>query len=237
MYPSSTITGSPLEGFSTGEAMNEMEKIAAQTLPASIGYEWSGLSYQQIQAGNKAPIIFLLASVFAYLFLAAQYESWFIPISIMLVIPVALFGAIVLTYARAYDNNLYTQIAIVMLIGLASKTAILLVEFAKLQHDDGKSTIDSAREAARLRFRPILMTALSFVFGVIPLVISAGAGSASRRALGSAVFGGMLAATVIGIFMIPVFYVVVQRLSDMVSLDKNRAEVKDDTAQSQLPQE
>ncbi len=216
LYPSSTITGSPTQRYSTGQAMEEMKNILAQKLPPSMGYEWSGLSYQQIKAGNKAPLIFLLASVFAYLFLAAQYESWFIPITIMLVIPVALFGAILLTFARAFDNNVYTQIAIVMLIGLASKTAILLVEFAKQHHQQGNSILESAQVAARLRFRPILMTALSFVFGVIPLVISSGAGAASRKALGTAVFGGMLATTILGVFMIPVFYVVIQKLNDIL---------------------
>jgi HAE1 family hydrophobic/amphiphilic exporter-1 len=223
LYPSTTITGEPTPGNSTGQAMNEIQRILEQKMSPAFGYEWSGLSYQQIQAGNRAPIIFALAAIFAYLFLAAQYESWLIPVSIMLVIPVALFGAVVITFARAYDNNVYTQIAIVLLIALSSKTAILLVEFAKLTHDnEGADIIKAAETASRLRFRPILMTALSFVFGVFPLVISAGAGSASRRALGSAVFGGMLATTVIGVFLIPVFYVVVQKLSDKLNAFRKR---------------
>ena len=216
LYPCTTITGMANFGFSSGQAMQEMEKMLQENLPSSMGYEWSGMSYQEIQAGNRAPIIFALASVFVFLFLAAQYESWFIPISIVMSVPLALFGAVLATFLRMLDNNIYTQIGLVLLIGLASKTAILLIEFAKQHHDEGHPIIDSAIVAARLRFRPILMTALSFVFGVVPLVIAAGAGSASRRALGTTVFGGMLMATILGIFLIPVSYVVIQRLNDWI---------------------
>ncbi|MBN1125176.1 MAG: multidrug efflux RND transporter permease subunit [Sedimentisphaerales bacterium] len=216
LYPCTTITGAPNFGYSSGQAMQEMEKLLEENLPSSMGYEWSGMSYQEIQAGNKAPIIFALASIFVFLFLAAQYESWFIPVSIVMSVPIALFGAVLATYLRMLDNNIYTQIGLVLLIGQASKTAILLVEFAKLHHEEGHSIIDSAIAAARLRFRPILMTALSFVFGVLPLVIASGAGSAARRALGTAVFGGMLVATILGIFLIPVFYVVIQRFNDWI---------------------
>ncbi len=216
LYPCTTITGMANFGFSSGQAMQEMEKMLQENLASSMGYEWSGMSYQEIQAGNRAPIIFALASVFVFLFLAAQYESWFIPISIVMSVPLALFGAVLSTFLRMLDNNIYTQIGLVLLIGLASKTAILLVEFAKQHHDEGHSIIDSVIVAARLRFRPILMTALSFVFGVVPLVIATGAGSASRRALGTAVFGGMLMATILGIFLIPVSYVVIQRLNDWI---------------------
>jgi HAE1 family hydrophobic/amphiphilic exporter-1 len=214
MYPCTTVTGMANFGFSSGQAMQEMEKMLDAQLPASMGYEWSGMSFQQIQAGNKAPIIFTLASIFVFLFLAAQYESWFTPIAIVLSVPLALFGAVLFTFLRMLDNNIYTQIGLVLLIGLASKTAILLVEFAKQYHEEGHSILEAAVVAARLRFRPILMTALSFVFGVLPLVIATGAGSAGRRALGTAVFGGMLVATIFGVFMIPVFYVLVQKASD-----------------------
>ncbi len=216
LYPCTTLTGTPNFGYSSGQAMQEMERLLQETLPASMGYEWSGMSYQEIKAGNKAPIIFALASVFVFFFLAAQYESWFIPVSIVMSVPLALFGAVLATFVRMLDNNIYTQIGLVMLIGLASKTAILLVEFAKLHHEQGHSAVDSAITAAKLRFRPILMTAFSFVFGVLPLVISTGAGAAGRRSLGTAVFGGMLASTLFGIFLIPVCYVLIQKLNDKV---------------------
>lgn len=226
LYPSTTITGMPKPGYSSGQAMDEIKKLLDENLPSSMGYEWSGMSYQEIVAGNKAPIIFALASVFVFLFLAAQYESWFIPIAIVLSVPLALFGAMLGTLLRAYDNNIYTQIGVVLLIGLASKTAILLVEFAKQHHEDGHTIEEAAVTAARLRFRPILMTALTFVLGVIPLVIATGAGAASRRALGTTVFSGMLAATFFGVLMIPVFYVVIQRLNDKIRPPKHTPETK-----------
>jgi HAE1 family hydrophobic/amphiphilic exporter-1 len=210
LYPSATITGSPTPGRSSGEAIATMERLAAQNLPPAMGFQWSGITFQQLAAGNQAPIIFTLAAMFVYLFLAAQYESWFTPISVMMSIPIALLGAIALTAARAYDNNIYTQIGLVLLIGLAGKTAILIVEFAKQLRDEGHSIVDAATTAARLRFRPVLMTAVSFLLGVIPLLIASGAGAGSRRALGTAVFGGMLLATVVGVLLIPPFYAVVQ---------------------------
>ena len=214
LYPATTVTGMAIPIYSSGQAMAEMKQLIDENLPASMGYEWSGMSYQEIVAGNKAPIIFALASVFVFLFLAAQYESWFIPIAIVLSVPLALFGAVVGTFIRAYDNNIYTQVGIVLLIGLASKTAILLVEFAKQHHEEGHTIVDAALAAARLRFRPILMTALTFVLGVVPLVVATGAGAASRRALGTTVFSGMLTATFFGVLMIPVFYVIIQKLAD-----------------------
>jgi HAE1 family hydrophobic/amphiphilic exporter-1 len=219
LYPSTTITGNASAGYSSGQAIAEMRKLCSQSLPSGMDYEWSGLSLQEIASGHQASKIFLIAAVFAFLFLAAQYESWSIPLAIIFAVPLALLGAVFFTWARSYDNNIYTQIGIVLLIGLASKTAILLVEFAKKRHDDeGYSIEDSAIEASRLRFRPILMTALTFVFGTIPLVIASGAGASARRALGTAVFGGMLVATIAGVFMIPVFYVVIQKMSESVRM-------------------
>jgi HAE1 family hydrophobic/amphiphilic exporter-1 len=179
-----------------------------------MGYEWTGVTYQQIEAGNQAPFIFGLALVFVFLFLAAQYESWSIPFAVIFSVPTAAFGAILATWLRAFDNNIYTQIGLVLLIGLSSKSAILIVEFAKQLRSEGKSIVEAASQAARLRFRAILMTAFSFILGVVPLVIATGAGANSRQALGTAVFGGMIAATVIGVFLIPVLYVVVQRFSE-----------------------
>ncbi len=214
MFPASTITGQPGLGFSSGQAVQAMEAMSDEVLPPGMGYEWSGVTYQQIVAGNQAPYIFTFAIILVYLFLAAQYESWSIPFAVIFSVPLALLGAILATWARGFDNNIYTQIGIVLLIGLAAKTAILIVEFAKQKHEEGLSVRDAAVEAARLRFRAILMTAFSFILGVLPLVVAAGAGAASRQSLGTAVAGGMTAATVLGIFFIPVSYYVVQRASE-----------------------
>jgi HAE1 family hydrophobic/amphiphilic exporter-1 len=216
LYPSSMVMGGPKPGFSSGQAMDQLASICEEQLPAGMKYEWSGISYQEQAAGSQGGIIFLMAAVFVFLFLAAQYESWSIPIAILMSVPIAIFGAVMFTMARGYDNNTYTQIGLVLLIGLASKTSILLVEFAKQYHEDGHTIMEAATAAARLRFRPILMTALSFVLGVVPLVVATGAGAVARKALGTAVFGGMLMATVVGIFMMPVFYLVVQKVTDKV---------------------
>jgi multidrug efflux pump subunit AcrB len=168
-----------------------------------------------------APLIFGLALIMVFLFLAAQYESWATPFSVLLSVPLAILGAIVFTMLRGGENNIYTQIGFVLLIGMSAKNAILIVEFAKQQRDEmGKSIVEAAREAARLRFRPILMTALSFLLGVIPLVIASGAGANSRVSLGTAVFGGMLAATIFGVFMIPLLYFVVQTVAEKLSRKK-----------------
>jgi HAE1 family hydrophobic/amphiphilic exporter-1 len=214
MFPSATITGQATAGTSSGQAIAEMETLARRTMPPSMKMEWSGITYQQIESGSQAPMIFTLAVVFVYLFLAAQYESWAIPLAVIFSVPLAILGALLATWLRAFDNNIYTQIGLVLLIGLSSKSAILIVEFAKQRRSEGKSIVEAAAGAAHLRFRAILMTAFSFILGVVPLVIASGAGAASRRSLGTAVFGGMIAATVLGVFLIPVLYVVVQRMSE-----------------------
>ncbi len=210
MFPTATITGVPAPGQSSGQAVAEMQKLAGQLLPQQMGYQWSGVTFQQMAAGNLAPIIFSLAILFVFLFMAAQYESWLIPLAVLMGVPMAILGALLFTGMRSLDNNIYTQIGLVLLIGLSAKTAILIVEFAKQQREEGKDRVEAAVTAARLRFRPILMTAISFILGVIPLAIASGAGAASRVSLGTAVLGGMLIATASGVFMIPVFYVVVQ---------------------------
>ncbi|MCL7968023.1 MAG: multidrug efflux RND transporter permease subunit, partial [marine benthic group bacterium] len=195
MFPASSISGVPAPGKSSGEAVAEMERLAAEYLPPQMGYQWSGVTFQQIAAGNLAPIIFSLAIIFVFLFMAAQYESWLIPLAVLMGVPMAIFGAMLGTGLRQLDNNIYTQIGLVLLIGLAAKTAILIVEFAKQQREEGKPVIEAAETAALLRFRPILMTAFSFILGVIPLAIASGAGAASRISLGTAVLFGMLIAT------------------------------------------
>ncbi len=214
LYPSAAINGSAAPGYSSGEALNIMEDMAAAKLPSSMGFEWSGMSYQEKLTSGQAMPIFILAVVFVYLVLCAQYESWSISFAVILVVPLALFGTVAALLVRGMDVNMYTQIGIVLLIGLACKTAILIVEFAKLQRESGKGIEEAALEAARLRFRPILMTGFTFILGVVPLVIASGAGAASRKALGTAVLGGMFAAMALMVVFVPVFYVVIQRFGE-----------------------
>ena len=214
LYPGATLTGSPTPGTSSGEALAELQRIAARVLPPTMGYEWSGVTYQQLAAGNMAPIIFTLAFIFVYLFMVAQYESWTVPLSVLLAVPMAILGAAIFTMMRGMDNNIYTQIGLVLLIGIVAKTSILVVEFAKQEREKGLSIFDAALKAATLRFRAILMTAFSFILGVIPLVIASGAGAESRKSLGTAVFGGMLIGTLVGLFLTPVLYLVIQRIAE-----------------------
>jgi len=214
MYSKSSITGAGMPGVSSGEQIAEMERLAAEILPPTMGYQWSGVTYQQLKAGNLAPFIFGLAFVFVYLFLVAQYESWMIPLAVLLGIPVAMMGALWFSKFRGLDNNVYTQVGLVLLIGLVAKTAILIVEFAKVNRESGQSIYDAALTASVMRFRAILMTAFSFILGVIPLVIASGAGAASRVSLGTAVFGGMLVGIIGMVLLTPVYYLVIQRISE-----------------------
>jgi len=228
MFPAATISGVPAPGQSSGQAVAEMERLAGEYLPQQMGYQWSGVTYQQIAAGNLAPIIFSLAIIFVFLFMAAQYESWLIPLAVLMGVPMAILGALLGTGLRGLDNNIYMQIGLVLLIGLAAKTAILIVEFAKQQREEGKGVIEAAETAALLRFRPILMTAFSFILGVIPLAIASGAGANSRVSLGTAVLFGMLIATISGVFLIPAFYVIIQGLAER----SGKKEAKAGTAQT-----
>jgi len=222
MYPTATITGSGAPGFSSGQAMNAMEQVAARVLPNSMGSEWTGMSFQEKNAGNPGPI-FAICIVLVYLVLCAQYESWSISIGVILAVPLALLGTVVALMIRHMDNNVYTQIGIVLLIALACKNAILIVEFAVDAHEKkGMSIVDAAMDAAKLRFRPILMTSFAFILGVFPLVIAQGAGGASRQALGTAVFGGMIAATLLAVLFVPVFYKVIQGSSEWFFPPKSR---------------
>lgn len=214
LYPSIKITGNPSPGFSSGQAMGVMENMAEQKLPGTMGYSWSELSFQEKQASGGTTAIFLFAILMVYLVLAAQYESWSIPVSVVLSVPTALLGAVGAVMIRGMDNNVYTQIGIVLLIGLSTKSAILIVEFAKVLREEGKSTFEAAIEATRMRFRAVLMTAFSFILGVIPLLIASGAGAESQKVIGTSVFGGMLVATALSLAAVPMLYYVVQSLSD-----------------------
>jgi HAE1 family hydrophobic/amphiphilic exporter-1 len=213
LFPSASLIGGPGPGHSSGEAMAAMEQLARNYMPPSMGFEWTGVAFQERAAGGAAALIFALALVFVYLFLAAQYESWSLPLSVLLTVPAAVLGAAALTLVRGLDNNVYFQIGLVLLIGLSSKSAILIVEFANQLANEGRTPFEAAIEAATLRFRAILMTALSFILGVIPLVVATGAGAASRVSLGTAVFGGMLFATVGGLIITPFLFYLVRRLS------------------------
>lgn len=210
MYPAAELNGNPAPGVSSGEAIAKMEELAKRILPASMGFEWTELTLQEILAGNTALYIFPLCVLLVFLVLAALYESWSLPLAIILIVPMCLLFAIFGVWLRGMDNNVFTQIGFVVLVGLASKNAILIVEFAKQKQDAGLSRVEAAIEASKLRLRPILMTSLAFIFGVIPLVLASGAGAEMRQALGTTVFSGMLGVTFFGIFLTPVFYVVIR---------------------------
>jgi multidrug efflux pump subunit AcrB len=208
LYPAAELDGAAPPGYSLGQAITAMEKLAAETLPDGFAFEWTTLAYQQIKAGNTAAFAFVLAVVFVFLVLAAQYESLTLPLAVILIVPMCLVASIVGVVLRGQDNNILTQVGFVVLIALAAKNAILIVEFAKQLEDRGMDRFAAAVEAARLRLRPILMTSLAFIFGVVPLVWAVGAGAELRQTLGTAVFSGMIGVTVFGLVFTPAFYVV-----------------------------
>jgi hydrophobe/amphiphile efflux-1 (HAE1) family protein len=214
VYGSALINGGPAPGYSSSQAIAAMEQAAARVLPADFGFEWTGITYQELKAGSVAAIVFALALVFVFFFLAAQYESWSMPFMVILAVPLALMGAVAALWLRGMHVDVYTQVGFVMLIGLSAKNAILIVEFAKRLREEGHGIVEAAMEAGRLRLRPILMTAFAFILGVVPLMVASGAGAASRRSIGTTVFGGMLAATILGLVFVPVFYAVIERLRE-----------------------
>jgi HAE1 family hydrophobic/amphiphilic exporter-1 len=216
LYRAAEITGVPAAGYSSAQALQALEDVARQSLPPEMSYDWADMSYQEKKAPNPM-IVFALAILLVFLVLAAQYESWGLPFSVLLGTPFAAFGAyfglwLARQSSESYVNNVFAQIGLIMLIGLAAKNAILIVEFAKVLREEGKDAVTAALESARLRFRPILMTAFAFILGVVPLLTASGAGAEGRKVMGMAVFSGMLIATFLGVFLIPVLYVTVEKV-------------------------
>ncbi|MEQ1556116.1 MAG: efflux RND transporter permease subunit, partial [Gallionella sp.] len=205
------ISGGPAPGRSSGEAVAAMEKIAQQ-LPPGFGFEWSGTSFEERMSGQQAPLLFAISLFVVFLCLAALYESWSIPFAVLLVVPLGIFGAVLAVTLRGLPNDVYFKVGLIAIIGLSSKNAILIIEFARKLQDEGMGLIDATLEACRLRFRPILMTSIAFIVGVLPLAISTGAGAQSRHAIGTGVMGGMIAATVLAVFLVPAFFVVVRKI-------------------------
>lgn len=209
--PAMKLSGAPSPGHSTGDAIKAMEGIATQ-LPPGFGFEWSGTSSEERVSGNQAPFLFALSVVAVFLCLAALYESWSIPFAVILVVPIGILGAVLAVTMRGMPNDVYFKVGLVVIIGLAAKNAILIIQFANDLLEQGHELTEATLEACRRRLRPILMTSIAFIFGVLPLAISTGAGANGRRAIGTGVMGGMIAAPVLAIFLVPVFFVVVRKI-------------------------
>ena len=220
LYLSAELMGAPAPGYSSAQAMKAMEEIMA-TMPSNVGYEWAGLTLQEKKSEGQAPLIFGMSVIFVFLLLAAQYESWSLPIAVLLATPTVILGTMAGLFARHFELNVYAQVGLIMLIGLAAKNAILIVEFAKMRRSEGVSTHDAAVEASKLRLRPILMTSFAFILGCVPLMLATGSGAASRSTMGTGVVCGMVAATLIGLFLIPVCYVFIQRFSDEKKVEES----------------
>lgn len=230
MFTSADVNGNTLPGTSSGQMIAAVERLAADHLPTGYAFEWTDLAYQQILAGNTIVYVFPLCVLFVFLVLAAQFESWGLPLAVILIVPMCLLSALGGVWLAGHDNNIFTQVGLVVLVGLASKNAILIVEFAKQLQDAGKSVVEAAVEAARLRLRPILMTSLAFILGVVPLGLATGAGAEMRRALGTTVFWGMLGVTFFGLLLTPVFYVVIRSFRERQTLKGPPREERDSRA-------
>jgi HAE1 family hydrophobic/amphiphilic exporter-1 len=217
LYRAIELNGMPSEGYTSSEALDAIEEVAAQVLPGDMGFAWNNMSYQEKMAAGTGSIVFVFALVFVFLILAAQYESWTLPLSILLGTPFVIFGAflalfVARIFSKSYELNIFAQIALVMLIAMAAKNAILIIEFAKLEFDKGLSLFDAAMKAAELRFRPILMTAFSFILGIFPLILASGAGAEARIVMGMALLGGMVVATILGVFFYPMLFVLIGKI-------------------------
>ena len=228
IFRSAEIDGGSAQGYSSGQAIEALKETAAKVLPQGYGYDFSGLSYEEVQAGSQTMYIFLFSLTFVFLFLAALYESWSVPLSVLLAVPIGAFGAILtLTFIPSLTDNVYAQIGLITLIGLAAKNAILIVEYAKVRVDSGEDLLQSTIEAVSIRLRPILMTSLAFILGVLPLVLATGAGAVARRTIGVTVMGGMIAASSIAIFVVPVLFVVIVKIAYGKKQLENLRKLKD----------
>jgi HAE1 family hydrophobic/amphiphilic exporter-1 len=234
LFRSIEITGSAAPGYSSGQAIEAMQRSAQQVLPQSFGYEWSGISAEEQSSGGLAPLIFGLGLVFVFLVLAAQYENYFDPLIIMLAVPLAILGALSAQSLRGLNNDIFCQVGLVMLIGLASKNAILIVEFANQLREQGLSITKAAVQAAEERLRPILMTSFAFILGILPLVNAEGAGAGSRQSLGTAVFGGMLVSTLLSLFIVPVLYILVNTIRDRLR-PRRKPQLADSSHDGKVP--
>jgi len=217
LYTAIKISGAPNEGYSSGDAIAAIEEVAAASLPVGYGYEFSGMTREEISAGSQTLFIFLLVIVFVYLLLSAQYESYILPLAVLLSLPIGLAGTYIFATIFGITSNIYLQITLIMLVGLLSKNAILIVEFSAERRRNGMPIVKAALEGAQARFRPILMTSFAFIFGLIPLMLSSGAGAVGNKAIGTGAVGGMLIGTILGVFVIPVLFVIFQGLQERIS--------------------
>jgi multidrug efflux pump len=222
-FPAAKLTGSQALGYSSGEAITAMEEVAKEVLPDGYGFSWSGQAFEEKKSGGTSNSAFIFGLIMVFLILAAQYEKWTLPIGVMMAVPFAICGALLATWGRGLENDVYFQVGLVTLIGLSAKNAILIVEFAVENLHGGMSVIDSAIHAARLRLRPIVMTSLAFILGCVPMAIATGAGANSLHAIGTGVIGGMLASTLVASFFVPLFFVVIETASGLFSRKKKKA--------------
>jgi multidrug efflux pump len=222
-FPAAKVTGGAAPGYSSGQALATMQAVAQEALPEGYSFGWSGQAYQEIKVGGDSAMVFIYGLIMVFLILAAQYEKWSLPFSVMMAVPFGVFGALLAVWLRGMENDVYFQIGLLTLVGLAAKNAILIVEFAVMKHEEGMPVLEAAVEAARLRFRPILMTSLAFILGAIPLVIATGAGANSRHSIGTGIVGGMTAATVLAIFFVPMFFRLFEGISEKTGGKKEKA--------------
>lgn len=234
LFTSISVSGSPKPGYSSGDAIKAIREVAAQTLPVGYGYEFSGLSREEISSGSQTIYIFLLCLVFVYFLLSAQYESYLLPFAVLLSLPIGLAGAFVFASLFNVQNNIYLQITLIMLIGLLAKNAILIVEFAVARRKEGQGIVQAAINGSIARLRPILMTSLAFVFGLLPLMLSSGAGAEGNRSIGTGAVGGMLVGTLFGVFVIPVLFIIFQSWQERISVKPLPATVTDEAGQQSL---